>query len=313
MRKADSLWLSLIRSANRRTKDNQTLRRAGILTYSSLVRANVFLPPPRVLLNGPRKSGTHLLSDCLSLMPRMMFSGRHFALDDFSDHSGTHHDGSDPGLYSELQETRLRNFLKRTPQGMFTTAHARFHPFLADLIEELDFRQILLLRDPRDVVVSYAFYVKREPLHHHHAYFTETLRSDQERIMASIRGFDKAEASGSPPLDPVQEVFAGFAPFLDHPSTLVVRFEDLVGPQGGEDAEKQLANIERLGAFVARPLNREQAWQISRKMYGKGSLTFRKGQTKDWQNHFTEAHRRAFKEVAGDTLIGLGYERDTDW
>jgi hypothetical protein len=48
-------------------------------------------------------------------------------------------------------------------------------------------------------------------------------------------------------------------------------------------------------------------------MYGKGSLTFRKGRTGDWQNHFTEAHKNAFKAVAGDALIELGYEGDVGW
>jgi hypothetical protein len=48
-------------------------------------------------------------------------------------------------------------------------------------------------------------------------------------------------------------------------------------------------------------------------MYGRGSLTFRQGQTGDWRNHFVEEHRSTFKEVAGDTLVRLGYEKDLDW
>jgi sulfotransferase 6B1 len=65
---------------------------------------------------------------------------------------------------------------------------------------------------------------------------------------------------------------------------------------------------------VERPLSREQASQIVRKMYGKGSLTFRKGQSGDWRNHFTDAHKRDFKETAaGELLIELGYEKDANW
>jgi hypothetical protein len=49
-------------------------------------------------------------------------------------------------------------------------------------------------------------------------------------------------------------------------------------------------------------------------MYGKGSLTFRKGQSGDWRNHLMDAHKRAFKETgAGELLIKLGYERDANW
>ena len=72
---------------------------------------------------------------------------------------------------------------------MFVTAHARFHPILRDLIRELQFKQILLLRDPRDVVVSNMFFTKREAGVQFHKYYVEVLESDEERIMATIRGF----------------------------------------------------------------------------------------------------------------------------
>ena len=309
-----SVWLSLIRFGNRRTKNSRALRRAGVRAYSSVVRANRFLPPPKVLLNGPPKSGTHLLSDCLSLMPSMMFSGRHFALSDYFVASEMPSDARShrTQAYPELDESRLANFLGRCPKGMFVTAHARFHPVLKALIDQLQFRHVLLLRDPRDVVVSHAFYVKREPMHFHHKYFTEVLRSDEERIMAVIRGF-AANTSGGAPLLPIGESFAGFIRWLEDPSTLAVRFEDLIGLQGGGDSERQLAAIENIGRFVSRPVDRDQAEHIAQRMYGQGSLTFRKGQMGDWRNHFTDAHKQVFKEVAGDTLIELGYERSMDW
>ena len=40
---------------------------------------------------------------------------------------------------------------------------------------------------------------------------------------------------------------------------------------------------------------------------------FRKGIAGDWKNAFTEQDKRDFKAVAGDLLIELGYERDSDW
>jgi hypothetical protein len=313
MKIANSLWLSLTRFANRRTKNNRVLRRAGILTYSTVVRANRFLPPPRVLLNGPPKSGTHLLSDCVALMPEMMFSGRHFALSDFAASPeyrcslGIHH----PRTNVTLDQRSLRRFLKRCPQGMFVTAHAGYDPAFASILEELRFRHIVLIRDPRDIVVSHTFYVKREPLHHHHRFFTETLKSDEVRIMASIRGSEQDTVGAS--LPSIKEMFAGIMRWLDDPSTLVIRFEDLVGPRGGGSEEKQLATIRTVGAFVDRILTQEQAKQIAWRMYGRGSLTFRQGQTGDWRNHFVEEHRSTFKVVAGDTLVRLGYERDLDW
>jgi len=310
----ETVWLSMVRFANRRTRKNRALRRVGVKTYSSLARLNRFLPPPRVLLNGPPKSGTHLLSDCLALMPKMAFSGRHFALYDFFAEPDWLENGNGGSRkpHPKLEEARLRQFLERCPQGMFVTAHARFHPVLDSYVRDLGFMHVLLLRDPRDVVVSHVFYVQREPLHHHHRHYTEALGSDEERIMATIRGFGP-DAFGNTPLLSIRENFAGFLRWVQDDSTLVVRFEDLIGPRGGGEPWRQLASIKELGSFVGRPLTHAQAEGIAHAMYGKGSLTFRKGQTGDWRNHFTDDHRQAFKEVAGDLLVELGYEGDDGW
>ena len=187
-----------------------------------------------MLLNGPGKSGTHLLNDCLSLMPKMMFSGKHFALSEFF--AGPV-DQPDPPFRRlvhplPLDAARLKRYLQRCPQGMFVTAHAGFHPGLSHLVGELGFKHILLLRDPRDVAVSHAFYVTRDTLHDHHKYYTETLRSEEERLMASIRGFGE-DAGRRKFLPPIGESFGAYLPWMGDPSTLVVRFEDMIGPLGG--------------------------------------------------------------------------------
>jgi hypothetical protein len=246
-------------------------------------------------------------------MPRMMFSGRRLALPEFYAPSKPHSGRSDPSKATRaLDENSLRLFLGGCPQGMFVTSHARFHPSLRDLIRELRFKQILLLRDPRDVVVSNMFFTKREPGVRHHKYYAEVLKGDDERIMATIRGFGQDTATERPRAS-IREMFEGYTPWLDDPSTLVVRFEDLVGPQGGGVSGKQLDEIRRIAEFVERPLSREHAQQLAQKMYSTGSLTYRKGIVGDWRNHFSEDHRRVFKQVAGDLLIRLGYENDADW
>ena len=43
------------------------------------------------------------------------------------------------------------------------------------------------------------------------------------------------------------------------------------------------------------------------------SPTFRSGKTGEWRKHFTPEHKKIFKDVAGELLIRLGYEKDTDW
>jgi len=40
---------------------------------------------------------------------------------------------------------------------------------------------------------------------------------------------------------------------------------------------------------------------------------YRKGIAGDWKNHFDDGEKRIFKDVAGDMLIQLGYEKDLSW
>jgi hypothetical protein len=35
--------------------------------------------------------------------------------------------------------------------------------------------------------------------------------------------------------------------------------------------------------------------------------------TGGWREFFTEEHKQLFKDVAGDLLVRLGYEKDNNW
>jgi hypothetical protein len=43
------------------------------------------------------------------------------------------------------------------------------------------------------------------------------------------------------------------------------------------------------------------------------SHTFRSGKTGGWREQFTEEHKALFKDIAGDLLVRLGYEKSNDW
>jgi hypothetical protein len=45
----------------------------------------------------------------------------------------------------------------------------------------------------------------------------------------------------------------------------------------------------------------------------KKSPTFHSGKTGKWKKHFTDEHKKIFKDMAGDLLVKLGYEKNNDW
>ena len=163
-----------------------------------------------------------------------------------------------------------------------------------------------IFRDPRDVVVSHVFYVTdMEARHVHHDYYA-SLPDFEARLNVSILGRPNADVE----FPNIAERFAPYLGWLDYPEVLTVHFEDLI--------HERAATLSRIGEhLVARaPLNvtRERIVEaLESSINPSKSPTFRSGKTGEWKNHFTEEHKRVFKQVAGDLLIRLGYESNDGW
>ena len=95
-----------------------------------------------------------------------------------------------------------------------------------------------------------------------------------------------------------------------------VRYEDLL--------ERPVGEAQRLLEFLGVDSSEETARKCvkragferrtDRKRGEEDSYShFRKGVAGDWESVFTEEDRRVFKEIAGDLLIELGYEKDNNW
>ena len=129
-------------------------------------------------------------------------------------------------------------------------------------------------------------------------------------LLASIRGIQRRY--GSRKSWGIQEKLALTSAWLNQNSVMVVRFEDLIGPQGGGDQARHKETIIRMGQHMGFSISPEEASQIASRFFGKGA-TFRKGKIGEWRNHFDEETKEVFKQLAGTHLIDLEYERDLNW
>ena len=184
-----------------------------------------------------------------------------------------------------------------------------------------------LIRDGRDIAVSATHHLwnhtidagghmnlKSEELAKRDAY-----RRDPEGFVASgeslfdeerlRKGFAKSWSNMT-----TRAVDDGPAVFGDNYTE--VRYEDLLAQPDRE--------VERLLDFLGANANEETVKRcveatsferMARRKRGEeeSSSFFRKGVAGDWENIFTEEDKQVFKEVAGDLLIKLGYEKDYDW
>lgn len=300
--------------------ENPALRRVAIPAYRLYARAMVFNPGPRVLAVSMPKAGTHLLSALLRNMPHMRFSGRHHVLGDFllpgvaghtTDKREADWSERQDMWESELSWDRFDRMLASVNRGQFMTAHFAPLPKLLELLERLEYKTVVITRDPRDVVVSGAHYVAGLQRHRLHQRFSTELATKDDRLLASITGLPPS--GDEPGLASIGRRMARYGGWLQAPSAYVSRFEDLIGPNGGGSREAQRREIEAIAAHIARPLMPEQVDAVAAKTWSSGSTTFRKGAIGDWKNHFSDAHRAAFKREAGEQLIELGYEQAADW
>jgi hypothetical protein len=239
------------------------------------------------------KSGTNLLSRCLTLIP-----GLHFA---------------EVYLNRPSNADELRRKLKLVYRGTFIRGHVIFSKEYLQIIQTSGFKSLLMIRDPRDVAISLLHWVTyKNKSHRLHNYFNTKFDNDQERLMAIIQGITPEEFGSERGLEDINTYISAFIPWSENGSC-VIRFENLIGPLGGGDPKLQSAEIMKIIRHLEIPERTCNIESISKNAFNPKEHTFRKGQIGDWRKHFIPEHISAFKSNAGGLLINLGYETDYQW
>ena len=260
------------------------------------------------------KSGTHLLDQILLGFSRVApFSRRlHSFYAEYEGESGR-----------KRSHEQALHWLDSLSSGDIASAHLFARSEVVQRMASSEFVPYFIYRDPRDVAVSHVFYVtEMEQNHVHHAYY-QSLPDFEARLKVSILGRPDPSTpartaepgragSGQVQFD-FPDIAGRFAPYigwLDQPKVMKIHFEDLIHDRAGT-----LKNI--IDHFLARvPLQVERGRlleSLETAINPSKSPTFRSGKTGEWKKHFTDEHKKIFKDVAGDLLIRLGYEKDNNW
>lgn len=165
--------------------------------------------------------------------------------------------------------------------------------------------KIIQIRDPRDVLLAKMKWIKLGHWYAPKDFIREF--NDQpfnDKLTGLIQFPDEYWST---------RVFLRLAlEWMKEPDVLVCRFEELVGPQGGGNQERQHAAIAELAKHMGYSLDPEDIERIGKEVFGKGG-TFMKGQIGEWHKYYTEGHKALFKQEMGQELIALGYEIDDNW
>jgi hypothetical protein len=285
--------------------------RAGLSSRNGLVRkgtAALLLAPkairwltacpqdyeatPIALANSFPKSGTHLLVQILNGLPSRVnygaFLGSHISSLRFRERSA----GS------------VSRFIRCMVPGEVVRGHLVYDPRYAKELAERGVVHYFVYRDPRDVVVSDAHYLRELNRWHRLHPFFRKLDSIEAAIRLAITGLDPPVPGIDYPN--IAERFARYRAWLDCDNCLAVRYEDLMSEQRPEIVH-EMARF-----YVQRSAEECNVDLCVRNMLAsvapRKSHTFRSGKKGGWQAEFTAEHRRLFDDVAGDLLVKLGYE-----
>jgi sulfotransferase 6B1 len=252
---------------------------------------------PLVFGNSKPKSGSHLLLQILNGFTRIM-----------------------PYKYVEAEPVRtiekdgrrkteqeVFKELKQIPQGVIGWGYVEASPENVAFLCQPHRVNYFIYRDPRDMLVSQVFFATDMNEDHGMHEFYKSLPDFGERLKVAITGIDQDGLY----MVSVKQRYASVFEWLEQPHVMCIRFEDLIHKRDAT-LDAMLDEVESIGYRIPTP--REKALSILVKaIQPKKSRTFRAGKVGDWREHFTEEHKKLFKDVTGNLLVKLGYEKNNDW
>jgi hypothetical protein len=197
--------------------------------------------------------------------------------------------------------------LYNIPNGVIGWGYVEANDENVAILCQPDRVNYFIYRDPRDMLVSQVFFATDMHAEHGMHAFYKSLPDFGERLKFAITGIDRDGLK----MASVKQRYEGVFEWLEQPNVMCICFEDLINKRDAT-LNAMLDEVEKTGYEI--PALREKALEILIKaIQPKKSRTFRSGKTGGWRDHFTNEHRKLFKEVSGDLLVSLGYEKDNDW
>jgi hypothetical protein len=256
-----------------------------------------FNDAPSIFGNSKPKSGSHLLLQILNGFTQTM-----------------------PYKYVEADPIRtiqkegrrkkkeeILNELKQTPRGVIGWGYVEASPENVAFLCQPDRVNYFIYRDPRDMLISQVhFATDMHEEHGMHEYYN-SLPDFGERLKVAITGIDRNGLY----MVSVSQRYEGVFQWLEQKNVMCLRFEDLINNRDAT-LNAMLDEVEKTGFKIPTPREKAITLLVDA-IQPKKSHTFRSGSTGGWREHFTDDHKKLFKDVAGDLLVRLKYEKDNDW
>lgn len=282
--------------------------------------------PRRVLINSLPKSGTHLLSKAVE----MCGFQEHFNPAELNDPDRitplflNYREARDAMLKqpqarqaaanipigtltpANVDPQTLEDWLQGMPKGRYLLGHMGWTSALAPILAEHQVKLVFIIRDPRAVLTSLLSFIldtKGMPKPHFlEADFKELTPS--QRLDLLLEGGEAPLAGVS--ITPFRDFFRNMLDWQHEESCLLVRFEDLVGEQGGGTKHSQEASMRRIAEHLGKDFDDVLATQFQQ-VYNTNSRTFRKGSIDSWKRSVDAISLKRIEDYCRSLCTEAGY------
>ena len=241
---------------------------------------------PKVVLNSLPKSGTHLLESLFFELPLMRHCG-----------SKTLRIETQNPIKPKL---RLISNLKK---GQFLLSHMQFHNSIMKTASENNIKIIHLIRDPRAVLISHLNYIENMDITQNSHKFINQYNNRFDKLKAMMEG-EKGV------LEPFPEVLNKFQSWMNQPEVLCVKFEHLIGPNGGGDKQSQIESVRKICDFMSIEMEEDELENISKNIYSVKSSTFNKGKIGNWKSVLGKDEKQWLNDVIEIQINNYEYKMD---
>jgi len=235
----------------------------------------------RVIYTSIPKAGTNLLFNLLNEIPYYRFVIRR---------------GIRPWLFkSQASYLKIFYHLKK---GAILKGHIPFNSnFNKFISKKNNYQVILLVRDPRDVIVSIYHYIESMDKSHKSHQFFSNISSKDERINAILFGH-------SDYFEPLTKIYNQYLMWEDLDNCYTIKYEDLIDIKNEKLNPKII--FKRLKEILQ--INISDSSLINYLKDESNSNTKRTGKYGEWKNFFNAKQKKYINEELSGVLIRLGYE-----
>jgi hypothetical protein len=267
----------------------------------------------KVIVNGLPKSGTNLIQRLVELcglkyadlgLASSLLFGNNYLLRQLIRGALLDRNPIEVGFEAPIaiNSSWLNRKLRQLPEQFYISAHLNYSERLHYYFQKHSIKTLHIVRDPRAVLKSNIEFFKQKKDY----YLNQCYRGkSNEEILSFILsgGYDKN----------VGIYFNSFSDCLQRASAwqgrenvLCVKFESLVGAQGGGSKSLQLQTIHDIVDFLEIDIDHSNQKQIAANLFGH-THTFRGGKINSWEDYFSSESIQKIEHACADFMRIWGY------